>query len=183
MRQVGLDGRHEERNSALWGTGSRGGDPRAAKPAWRLVAVAVSLAAIVAFPATAAAGTQNAFVPAQLLANAQASPTATFNVIVQGRPGQNSASIAKDFDGVAGKLKKAFYSIDGVAGSLTGAQLVKLAQNNHVLAITSDVQLASSDYSSQEVWRDTTGVSSLWGTTNSLGQLLGAQAPAIAIVD
>jgi serine protease AprX len=182
MRQVRLDGRHEERNSALWGTGSRGGDPRAAKPPRRLVAVAALLAAIVAFPATAAAGTQSPFVPAQLLANAQASPTSPFNVIVQGRPGQNSASIAKDFDGVAGKLKKAFYSIDGVAGSLTGAQLVKLAQNNHVLAITLDVRLKSSAYQSQEVWRDTTGVSTLWKTLTRSG-LLAPQAPAIAIVD
>jgi hypothetical protein len=104
MRQVGLDGRHAARWSALWGTGSRGGDPRAAKPL-RLAIVAASLAALIVFPATAAAGTVSAFVPAQLLANAQASPTATFNVIVQGRPGQNSAAIAKDFGGVAGKLK------------------------------------------------------------------------------
>jgi serine protease AprX len=181
MRQVGLDGRHAVRWSALWGTGSRGGDPRAAKPL-RLAVVAASLAALIVFPATAAAGTVSAFVPAQLLANAQASPTATFNVIVQGQPGQNSAAIAKDFGGVAGKMKKAFYSIDGVAGSLTGAQLVKLAQNNHVLAITPDVRLKSSAYQSQEVWRDTTGVSNLWKTL-SRGGLLAPQAPAIAIVD
>jgi serine protease AprX len=117
------------------------------------------------------------------MANAQASPAATFDVIVQGRPGQNSASIAKDFGGVAGQTKRAFYSINGVAGSLTGAQLVKLAQNNHVLAITPDVLLGSTSYSSQEVWRATTGVSSLWGTPNPLGLLVAPQAPAIAIVD
>jgi serine protease AprX len=182
MRQGRRDGGHGERNSALWGTGSRGGDPRAVKAGLRLAAVAASLAAIVAFPATAAAGSVNAFVPTQLMANAQASPTATFNVIVQGRPGQNSAGIARDFDGVAGRIKRAFYSIDGVAGSLTGAQLVKLAQSNHVLAITSDVRLESSAYQSQEVWRDTTGVSTLWKTF-SRPSSLAPQAPAIAIVD
>jgi serine protease AprX len=183
MRQARLNGTHDERNSALWGTGSRGGDPRAARPGLRLAVLVASLAAIVAFPATAGAANLSAFVSQQLMANAQASPTATFDVIVQGRPGQNSASIAKDFGGVAGQTKRAFYSINGVAGSLTGAQLVKLAQNNHVLAITPDVLLGSTSYSSQEVWRDTTGVSSLWGTPNPFGLLVAPQAPAIAIVD
>ena len=183
MRQVRPNGKHDERNSALWGTGSRGGDPRAARPGLRLAVIAASLAAIVAFPATAAAKNLSAFVPKELMTHAQASPTATFNVIVQGRPGQNSASVANDFGGAAGKLKRAFYSINGVAGSLTGAQLVKLANNNHVLAITPDVRLKSSDYSSQEVWRDTTGVSSLWGTPNPFGLLVAPQAPTIAIVD
>jgi serine protease AprX len=183
MRQARLNGTHDERNSALWGTGSRGGDPRAARPGLRLAVLVASLAAIIAFPATAGAANLSAFVPQQLMANAQASPAATFDVIVQGRPGQNSASIAKDFGGVAGQTKRAFYSINGVAGSLTGAQLVKLAQNNHVLAITPDVLLGSTSYSSQEVWRATTGVSSLWGTPNPLGLLVAPQAPAIAIVD
>jgi serine protease AprX len=182
MRQARPNGEHDERNSALWGTGTRGDDPRSAKSRVRFAVAAASLAAVVAFPATAAASDGSAFVPTRLLANAQASPAATFNVIVQGRPGQNSASIAKDFDGVSGKMKKAFYSIDGVAGSLTGAQLVKLAQNNHVLAITLDVRLKSSAYQSQEVWRDTTGVSTLWKLLTKPG-LLAPQAPAIAIVD
>jgi serine protease AprX len=183
MRQAEANGTHAERNSALWGTGARGDDPRAAKPGLRLAVVAASFAAIVAFPATAAAKNLSAFVPKQLMTNAQASPTTAFNVVVQGRPGQNSASVAKDFGGAAGKVKKSFYSINGVAGSLTGAQLVKLAQNSHVLAITPDVRLKSSAYRSQEVWRDTTGVSSLWGTPNPFGLLVAPQAPAIAIVD
>ncbi len=183
MRQVRHNGTSDARTSALWGTGSRGDDPRAAKPGLRLAVITALLAAIVVFPAAAAAKNLSAYVPRQLMASAQASPTASFDVVVQGRPGQNSASIAKDFGGAAGKLKRAFYSINGVAGSLTGAQLVKLSTNNHVLAITSDVLLASSDYSSQEVWRDTTGVSKLWGTPNPLGLLVAPQAPTIAIVD
>jgi serine protease AprX len=182
MRHGNSNDRLDERGSALWGTGSRGGDPRGRRFA---VALAV-VAALAVFPAAALAGNdKSAFVPKTLLAHAQASPNSTFQVIVQGRPGQNSASIAKDFGGVAGKLKRSFYSVQGVAGSLTGAQLVKLAQNNHVLAITPDVRLKSADaYESQESWRDTTGVSSLWSTVGALGALLPApQAPAIAIVD
>src|SRR3954453_9451527 len=148
-----------------------------------LVLLLVMLA-IVAFPATAAAKNDSAWVAPTLLAQAQAQPDASFDVIVRGRPGQNSASIAKDFDGVAGRTKRAFYSISGVAGSLTGQQLVKLAGNHHVLSITPDENLASTDYQSQEVWRNTTGVSALWNVVGALGALLPApQAPTIAVVD
>jgi serine protease AprX len=61
---------------------------------------------------------------------------------------------------------------------------VKLASNNHVLSITADETLHSTDYQSQEVWRTTTGVSSLWNVVGALGALLPApQAPTIAVVD
>jgi len=167
-----------ERGSALWGTGGRG-DSRG-----RGLVLLLALVALIAFPATAAAKNLNAFVPAELMAHAQANPNATFNVIVRGRPGNNSASIAKDFGGVAGHTKRAFYSINGVAGSLTGAQLVKLATNNHVLAITPDAVLKTTDYQSQEVWRQADGISSLWHVVGALGALLPApQAPTIAVVD
>jgi serine protease AprX len=178
MRHGRKTEQHDERGSALWGTGGRG-DSRG-----RTLVLLLALVAIVAFPATAAAKNLSAFVPAELMQHAQANPTASFKVIVRGRPGQNSASIAKDFGGVAGKMKRAFYSINGVAGSLTGAQLVKLSSNNHVLAITPDAVLKTTDYQSQEVWRDATGVSQLWHTVGALGALLPApQAPTIAVVD
>jgi serine protease AprX len=181
MRHVDIATGHGERGSALWGTGGRGDS------GGRGLVLFLALIAIVAFPATAAAKSGkdvNAFVPAELMAHAQASPGSTFNVIVQGRPGNNSASIARDFSGVAGQTKRAFYSINGVAGSLTGSQLVRLAANNHVLAITPDARLKSTDYQSQEVWRRSDGISSLWYAIGALGQLLPApQAPTIAIVD
>ena len=181
MRHGRKTEQHDERGSALWGTGGRG-DSRG-----RTLVLLLALVAIVAFPATAAAKSSknlSAFVPAELMQHAQANPTANFKVIVRGRPGQNSASIAKDFGGVAGKMKRAFYSINGVAGSLTGAQLVKLSSNNHVLSITPDAVLKTTDYQSQEVWRDVTGVSQLWHTVGALGALLPApQAPTIAVVD
>ena len=181
MRHGDKRAQDDERGSALWGTGGRG-DSRG-----RGLVLFLALVAIVAFPAAAAAKsstTLGAFVPAELLAHAQANQNSTFNVIVQGRPGNNSASIAKDFDGVSGKTKRAFYSINGVAGSLTGSQLVKLASNNHVLAITPDARVKTSGYQSQEVWRQSDGISSLWYTVGALGALLPApQAPTIAVVD
>jgi serine protease AprX len=176
MRRGDKTTRHDERGSALWGTGGRGDS--------RGLVLLLAVVAIVAFPATAAAKNDSAWVTPTLLAQAQAQPDAGFDVIVRGRPGQNSASIAKDFDGVAGHAKRAFYSINGVAGTLTGQQLVKLAGNNHVLSITADEKLETTDYQTQEVWRNTTGVASLWNVVGALGALLPApQAPTIAVVD
>ena len=151
------------------------------------VVLVALVALLIAFPgisrAAGGASKKGAFVPPQLLQRAQANPDQTFDIIVRGRPGEKSASIANDFGSRAGKVKRAFYSINGVAGSLSGAQLVKLADDNHVLAITPDVKLSSA-YVDQEVWRQTTGISSLWNTVGALGALLPApQAPGIAIID
>jgi serine protease AprX len=142
----------------------------------------VAAALTLAFGAGSAFGAKKAgaFVPSTLMAKAQASPSRMFNVIVRGVPGEKSASIATYFtQGHTAALKKQFYSINGVAGSLSGADLVKLASNNHVLSITSDIQLASSDYQSQEVWRATDGITPLLGSTLAPAP----QAPAIAVVD
>jgi serine protease AprX len=171
MRQPKHRTTESTRPNALWGRGGR-------------VALAVAgLSLVFGVGSAFAAKPSGAFVPSTLLAKAQANPTASFKVIVRGKPGEKSASIATYFtQGKTAKLKKQFYSVNGVAGSLSGADLVKLASNNHVLSITSDIELASSatsDYEPQEVWRSTTGITSL------LGSLLAPapQAPAIAVVD
>jgi serine protease AprX len=145
----------------------------------------VSVCAFVACGAgTASAATKTgAFVPSPLLAAAQAHPDQMFDVIVRGVPGEKSASVATYFtQGRAAKLKGQFSSISGVAGSLSGADVLKLAGNNHVLSITVDDNLGStvaSGYQSQEVWRATAGIFSLLGSTLNPAP----QAPAIAIVD
>src|SRR5919201_401228 len=60
--------------------------------------------------------------------------------------GPKSASKAKGAKGSAiAKLRRQFYSISGAAGSLSGADLVKLAKNNHVLSITRDNSLSPTD--------------------------------------
>jgi serine protease AprX len=157
------------RANALWGRGSR-----------ILFAVAVLALAFGAGSALAAKRS-GAFVPSMLMSKAQANPDKSFNVIVRGIAGEKSASIANYFtQGKSGKLKKQFYSVNGVAGSISGADLVKLAANNHVFSITSDVRFHSADqYESQEVWRTTDGVTSLLGSPLSPAP----QAPAIAVVD
>jgi serine protease AprX len=166
MRQANERGR-SERGSALWGTG----------------AGFVCALALLASPAAALAGSgaKQAYVPATLRTSAGAAPAKSFDVIVRGRPGDSSASIAHYFTQGAGvkKLKNQFTTISGVAGSLTGADLLKLADSNHVLSIVPDSMMNATDYADQELWRTTTGVSSLWGSLSAPAP----QAPAIAIID
>jgi serine protease AprX len=183
MRQPLNERKRESRANALWG---RGGGKRAAF----LVSFALLILAFV--PAASFAsngngdGNTSAFVPSALRDQATQNPDKIFDVVVRGKPGEHSASIATYFvQGQAtAKLKKQFYSIAGVAGSLSGADLLKLADNNHVLSIFPDQALASTTitptaYVNQEVWRSTTGIASLWGTA----LVPAPQAPAIAIVD
>jgi serine protease AprX len=168
MRQPKHRTTESTRANALWGRGGR-------------VALAVAgLTLVFGAGSALAAKPSGAFVPSTLMAKAQANPDTNFAVIVRGKPGEKSASIATYFtQGHTAKLKKQFYSVNGVAGSLSGADLVKLASNNHVLSITSDVRMHATDYESQEVWRATDGVTSLLGSSLAPAP----QAPAIAVVD
>src|SRR5881394_240245 len=115
MRQPGhATSTSSTRANALWGRGGR-----------RLLGV---VAVVLAFGAGSAfaADKSAAFVPSSLLAQARANPDQSFEVIVRGNPGEKSASIATYFTrGHAAKLKTELYSIDGVAGSLSGADLVQ----------------------------------------------------------
>jgi serine protease AprX len=181
MRQPSNVEKRETRANALWGRGA-GKDRRAR------VALIASVAAVVcAFvPAALASngngnGNTTAFMPSTLQAQATQNPDKIFNVIVRGKPGEKSASIATYFakGQATAKLKRQFYSIAGVSGSISGADLLKLAGNNHVLSIFPDATLASTDYQSQEVWRLTTDITPLLGSALAPAP----QAPAIAVVD
>jgi serine protease AprX len=180
MRQPLNERKRETRANALWG---RGGGKRAAF----LVSFALLVLAFVPAASFASNGNGNgntsAFVPSTLRDQATQNPDKIFDVVVRGKAGERSASIATYFTTGQGtaKLKKQFYSIAGVAGSLSGADLLKLANNNHVLSIVPDSVLASTStaYVDQEEWRTETGIASLWGTALAPAP----QAPAIAIID
>jgi serine protease AprX len=125
-------------------------------------------------------------VPTALLAQAQANPNATFNVIVQGKQGSKSGDIASDVAGENGKARKAFRSIPGVAATITGKDLLKLAKHDRVLAITSDQPVRTTSYEDAEMWRQSADVANLAYTIDpATGQVVGAapQAPAVALVD
>jgi serine protease AprX len=181
------------RGSALWGKGPRGQTRSSAlwgKPGRGVVVLAALLALAAPVGASAANGSGpsgSALVPDALLAKAQSHPTRVFKVIVQAKQGKSSAALAKLVQGAASRhpgkaigLKRKFVALQGVSARLTGAQLVDLASQRGVLAITRDTRLrASGQFSSDQGWAQTAGVNDFW-----TGQLLaGVQLPAIAIVD
>jgi serine protease AprX len=152
------------------------------------VLLALALLACNARPAAAAAPAKGAFVPPDLLAEAQASPQGLFSVIVQGSPGRGSDPVTTSVQaesmadpGLALGLKRKLDSIDGASADLTGKQLLKLARMPGITAITRDVPvLLSGGISNNQQWPFASGVAKGWSdiTNGSLGT-----PPAIAVVD
>jgi Subtilase family len=174
--------RRDVRASALWGSGKRGTGSRS-NALWgngkRRTALITTLALTLIVPLGASAGggsaKLDAFVAPNVLSSAQAHPGDTFSVIVQGRGGNQAAKAVSDVLGTSMKSAKQFTSIDGVAVDLTGAQLLTLATDTHVTAITVDarVRLSAAALPSTEKWPYVTGVN----------KYSGAPAATIAIVD
>jgi serine protease AprX len=170
----------ETRSSALWGKPGRG---------FAVMALVMALAA----PVAATAGNQgrsvhgnSAIVPASLMAEAQAHPGQIFSVIVQGKPGTKSSSVAntvvESTDARPGKakgLKRTFSSLNGVAAQLTGAQIVELAGQKGILAITPDskirLSVTNGGFSSNQTWVSAVSAGDVWSST--------LKPPAIAVVD
>jgi serine protease AprX len=176
--------RRDVRASALWGSGKRGTGSRS-NALWgngkRRTALLATLVLTLVVPLGASAGAgQNiqAFVAPNLLSSAQARPGDTFSVIVQGRGGNQAAHAVADVLGLSLKSARQFTSIDGVAIDLSGAQILTLAADQHVTAITADapVQLAAAGPAK---WPYVTGVNRYWASTYSSA----APAATIAIVD
>jgi serine protease AprX len=174
----GKGSKGEKRMSALWGKGGRG-----------LVAtltLAVSLAAPVA--ATADSGKQElaAYLSPGLYEAAQANPKGTFDVIVQGRE-ESSAGVAsevgearEDHPGKGVGVRKRFATVQGVAAQLTGKQILKLAEEDDIAAITADAPVRLSSFSTGQQWPYAAGVVKSWwdNATN-----LSLSYPTIAVVD
>jgi serine protease AprX len=177
------DHRRGVRASALWGSGKRGTGSRS-NALWgsgkRRSALLATLALVVLVPLGASASPSkldapSAYVTPSLLSAAQANAAGNFNVIVQGKGGNQAAKAVADVLGVAKKQVKDLRSIDGIAVELTGAQVLALAGDKHVSAVTLDarVRLSGTLAGSNEKWPYVTGV-------NKYGS---APAATIAIVD
>jgi len=182
------------RASALWGSGKRGTGSRS-NALWgngkRRTALLATLALTLALPLSAAAvpGPKNveAFVAPGLLASAQTRPADTFSVIVQGKGGNQAAHAVADVLGLSLKTARTFTSIDGVAVALTGAQILAVAADKHVTAITADAPVrlssttatAAAAATTNEKWPLVTGVQKYWAN----GTSPAAPAATIAIVD
>jgi subtilisin family serine protease len=211
MRHERPSNQGETRSSALWGKGS-GGQSRGSALWGRGGRSGIALLALVVsvvIPAAGIAGQkQHAAVPADLIAAAQANPSAMFDVIVQGDKSHGTDDVSKAARENGGSLKRAFRSISGVNAEISGKDLLKLARNSHIEAITRNESLSLvgngdwdvADPADAAMWRQVLGAPSLWdqpAVTCALSLLgvkldpscvpsLGSkapQAPAIAIVD
>ncbi len=176
----GKPSKGEARSSALWGKGGRS--------AALMLLVAVVLGAPMTAAAERSSNTHNvtirAYLSPGLLDAAQARPSATFDVIVQGSRGETAAAVATDVQsartsspGQGVGVRDRFRAVSGVAAQLTGRQILRLAQRPDVRAITSDAPVVLSGYSTTQRWPYVAGFHHLWG------QPASANAPAIAIVD
>jgi serine protease AprX len=162
---------HGARASTLWGKGPNGGSRGRA-----IVAATVGALALLVPVSTAAAA--QTYVAPGLLAKADKSPTKTVHVIVQSSGGEATAESAAK--GVGSLVRKRLDFVGGVAVDLPAGQIKTLAQTSG-LTITSDalVQVSGGVYTSNELWPYESGDASLWPATIPLG----AQGPAIAVVD
>jgi serine protease AprX len=179
--------RNGVRASALWGSGKRGTGSRSnalwgnGKRRTALLATLV-LTLVVPLGASAVPGPKvaQAFVAPGLLSSAQTNPAGTLSVIVQGKGGNQAAHAVADVLGVSLKTARTFSSIDGVAVDLTGAQILAVASDQHVTAITADSRVRLSvAASTSEKWPFVTGVQKYWAN----GTSPAAPAATIAIVD
>jgi serine protease AprX len=181
--------RREVRGSALWGSGKRGTGSRG-NALWgsgkRRTALLAALALTLTVPlgASAVPGKAGkahvAFVAPNVLNGARAQAGNTFAVIVQGKGGNQAAKAVAEVLGLSKKAVKDLRSVDGVAVELTGSQILALAADNHVTAITSDARVRLSVApASSEKWPNVTSVTKYWAN----GANPAAPAATIAIVD
>ena len=152
------------RASALWGSGKRGDGSRSnalwgnGKRRTALLATLV-LTLVVPLGASAVPGPKDvqAFVAPGLLSSARGNPANTFSVIVQGKGGNQAAHAVADVLGLSVKTTRTFSSIDGVAVDLTGAQILAVASDKQVTAITADSRVQLSAAATPK-WPFVTGV-------------------------
>ena len=158
----------ETRSSALWGKPSKG---ERSSALWgkggRAVALVVLAAVVLGAPMAAGAGRSSkshdmrirAYLSPGLLDQAQSAPNGTFDVIVQGSPGETSTAVAGEVHsartsdpGRGVGVRDRFHAVSGVAAQLTGRQILRLARRSDIRAITSDAPVVLSGYANTQRW-------------------------------
>ena len=173
--------RGDVRQSALWGSGNRGGEHRSSA-LWgkggrgiATTVVALSLALPLAASAESGKGSLGSshgasYVSSGLMNKAKNNPNELVSVIVMSDSGTADAEKATK---ALGKLQQRLGLIDGVAVELRAREIEKLERMSG-LTITENAPLRAQALSTTQLWPYENGVTKLWN---------GPKAPAIAIVD
>jgi serine protease AprX len=126
--------------------------------------------------------TYSAFMTKSLTSKVNSSPSALYRVIVKGKKGVSTGSVASDESSVistdpatGSMIRKQYSVINGTASTLSGKQIQKLAAKTRIASITEDVKMRAVGLSNPQLWPAVSQVSSFWSSSLS--------APSIAIVD
>jgi serine protease AprX len=185
MSQMNERGARSERNSALWGTGGRGGDRSSVL--WgkggrgMIVAMVAALALSAPLAATADPG-NNASSGGGYIAPSLLNATGQVDVIITSTSGLADANAKVTGLGVFQKDVKQLSLIDGVEATVPAAQLKKL-QGIPGIVVTPDATVklsGSTAIASTQLWPYASGNALQW--PGDLTTYAG-KAPAIAIVD
>jgi serine protease AprX len=182
-------GKHGDRNSALWGTGNRGGESRS-NALWgkggrgALLTVVASLAMILPLAAsatrTSTQGTGSTYVAPSLLQFAKTHNGDKVSVIIQSSGGISGATTAYRGLGLGNGLgnPKNLDLVGGIAVTIPANKLDKLAATDGLI-VTPDAKttVSGNALNSDQVWPYETGNANLWAKDANY------KLPAIAIVD
>jgi serine protease AprX len=136
-------------------------------------------------PPTAPPDADSPRVPHRLLASAQAHPSGKYRVIVQSNANSSSTVATRIRAAIAARpgnakgVTRRFAVLSGAVAELTGRQLVALAKDPKIAAITPDARIRMAGYSNSQQWPYQAQLSKFWDQI----QNAGAQAPTVAIVD
>jgi serine protease AprX len=170
----------ESRSNALWGRG--GGRRRVLAVLAAHLALALALVGV----PTAAGGTTSggttftAFMTSSLTSAIKAKPSGLYNVIVKGKRGQGTSTVATATASAiqknpSGSVKTQYSVINGVAATMSGAAIQALSKNTGIASIIEDTKVGGTALSNLQLWPQVTQVSSFYGSAPA--------APAIAVVD
>jgi serine protease AprX len=177
------------RSSALWGTGSRGGDSRSSvlwgKGGRGIVTTCIAVCALAApLAATADPGKGSAAAPASnvakdLLDKAKTSPNEKVRVIIQSTGGVAAAD--KAFKGLGlGTASKQLALVGAVAAEMPANKLEKLQGVSGLTVVPDSLVRLSGTIKSDQLWPYESGNDKLWAGDQAS---YNGKFPAIAVVD
>src|SRR2546426_9019208 len=182
----GRGSRGESRSNALWGRGGRrAGVAVAALTVLLAMAAGATAAGLGQATSGSSVGDLKAYVPITLRDAIAQTPDQTFDVIVQGDKNGNSNGLYKKLLGdsvSAATVRQQFNAIDGVQASLSGRQILSLANRPYVTSIVSNETVlvqdlgTSSGLSNAQLWPKAVKASTNWYNDTPT-------TPTIAIVD